>query len=126
MKRVLLVEPDQVIGEIVADYLQKHSKLIVDTATNAQDAVHAADQHTPALAIVELAMPRHNGIAFLHEFRSQSDWANVPIIIHSHVSSENLETAPAEWQRLGVVHYLYKPTTKLVDLSEVVRETLGI
>jgi DNA-binding response OmpR family regulator len=126
MKRVLLVEPDKVVGDMIAAYLHTNHGVQVDAAATAQDGVHAADEHTPDLVIVELGMSRHNGIAFLHEFRSQNDWVNIPVIIHSHISQDNLGLTRDEWQRLGVVKYLYKSTTSLARLSQVVSETLGL
>lgn len=115
-KRVLLVEPSSIVAPVIAKYLQK-SGYVVDVASSAQDAVHAADQAKPDVVVLELAMPRHNGFAFLQEFRSYQDWADIPVIIHSHLDVEEAALSKG-WKTLGAVDYLYKPNTSLLMLQK--------
>lgn len=122
-KRILLLEPDIPTSRIIREYLERSGAVIVDTAHSAQEAVHIADEHTPDIVIVELAIREHNGFAFLHEFRSYPEWAHIPVIVHSHLDVEEA-AASQHWKTLGAVDYFYKPNTTLKQLDTSVRSTL--
>lgn len=124
MKTVLLVEPERETADIIAQYVHKHRPdLAVAHASDAQSAVHMIDENTPNVVVVELAIPGHNGLAFLHEFRSYSDWIELPVIVHSHLPPESTLSS-AEIERLGIKKYLYKPTTSLAKLLTAIDECL--
>lgn len=125
MKTILLVEPNDKIAGLIKQALEDNSSLRIYHANSAQDAIHVADEHAPDLVILELAIPRHNGYAFLHEFRSHSDWADVPVIIHSHLAREEAAMA-ADWDNLGAVDYLYKPNTSLKQLNRAVAKAMDL
>lgn len=125
MKIILLVEPNDKIAGLIKQSLEDLAGVRVYHANTAQGAVHVADDHTPDLVILELAIPRHNGYAFLHEFRSHSDWAGVPVLVHSHLARDEAAMA-ADWDKLGAVDYLYKPTTTLVKLQRAVKKALNL
>lgn len=125
MKTVLLVDPDVQTAEIMKEFLESGGQVQVFTAISAQDGVHVADEHAPDLVILELAIPRHNGYAFLHEFRSYPDWAKVPVIVHSHLAADEAAMSTS-WKTLGAVEYFYKPTTTLKKLRTAVYETLNL
>lgn len=120
------MEPDRKTADMVAQYMHEHKLPAgIAHAVTAQEALKSADQHKPDLVILELAMPEHNGIAFLHEFRSYPDWSGVPVIIHSHLSQETARIPDGDLQRLHIVKYLYKPTTTLAKLHAVVLEAIA-
>jgi two-component system, OmpR family, KDP operon response regulator KdpE len=126
MKTILLVEPDRATADFIAEYMNTHKlKAGIAHASSAQEAVHLADTNKPNLVVLELAIPEHNGLAFLHEFRSYTDWKDVPIIIHSHISRDELQIPKDETERLGIVQHLYKPTTSLEKLRRVLIENLA-
>jgi DNA-binding response OmpR family regulator len=124
MHRVLLVEPDKSLADVIAKYLSNHA-LVVDVADDAQSAVIKADKTQPDIVVLELAMSKNNGIAFLQEFRSYSDWLHIPIIIYSRIPREDAGLSAADWQKQGVVNYLYKPTATLASLLNNISNSLN-
>lgn len=116
MKRVLLVEPDIILANTIIEYLLRKN-VAVQTAHDAQAAIVCADASRFDAVVLELAMPAHNGIEFLQEFRSYTDWKAIPIIIYSHIPREDTGLSVAEWHKYGVAGYLYKPTSSLARLS---------
>lgn len=112
-KHVLVIEPDMAQRLAIADVLTDAS-IILHFATSAQSAVAAADTNAPGVVILELALPGHNGIEFLHEFRSYPEWTTVPLIIFSQQLIED----KAVFKNLGNIIYLYKPTTSLATLKK--------
>lgn len=126
MKTILLVEPERKIADIIAQYFQQHAAgYVIAHAQSAQDAIRLADTQTPDMVILELSIPEHNGVAFLHEFRSYADWSSVPLIIHSHLPPDNLKISEQEQRLLGIAEYLYKPSTSLAKLHRVVEEVIA-
>lgn len=117
--KILLIEPDIQLGKIYCQYLEMAGHK-VDWTTSAQAALHKMDELKPSLVIVELQLPAHNGIEFLYEFRSYSDWQNIPVIIHSNVPPMLKAISPMLWEELGIAGYYYKPSTKLRDILQAV------
>ena len=92
---------------------------------SAQSAVFAADEITPDLVIMELQLIGHSGIEFLYEFRSYSEWQNIPVIVHTQVPpSEFSDSWTILKDTLRIEEYLYKPITTFSALSHSVRNCL--
>lgn len=115
---ILLIEPDQILAKTIRSYLSSMASVYV--SSDSQSAITAADQRRPDVIILELNMPQHNGVAFLQEFRSYTDWTRIPIIIYSHIPQSDTGLSEQEWAKLGIVSYLYKPTSSLQALSDAV------
>lgn len=119
--RILLVEPDHELGAVVCCFLAKEGH-IIDYHNTAQEAIRAADTNQPEVVVLELAIPVHNGVAFLHEFRSYADWANIPVIVYSHIAPESSGLHKKNWNLHGIREYLYKPTTRLKQLQKSISD----
>jgi DNA-binding response OmpR family regulator len=127
MANVLLIEPNRMLGQVYHRALKSagHS---VQTCATAQSAILAADECKPHVVVVELQLVLHSGVEFLYEFRSYADWQAVPVIAHSHVPvTEFGQRLNGIQQQLGIVEYLYKPTTSLTNLlASVQRATATV
>ncbi len=118
--KILLVEPDKVLASTYKQALTSAGHHVTMCA-GAQAAIIAADQIQPDVVVLELQLPGHSGVEFLHEFRSYSDWARVPAIVHTMVpAGEFAASWPLLRDRLGVTEYLYKPLTSLQRLLQTV------
>lgn len=123
-KRVLLVEPDVVLGEIFAKALEAKG-YVVERVAGAQEAVIAADDNRPDLVICELQLVGHSGIEFLYEFRSYADWQDIPVIVLSTVPPLEFNGSRIGLkEQLGVETYLYKPATSIAEMLRVVGEAI--
>jgi CheY-like chemotaxis protein len=123
---VLLLEPNTLLAYTYTQTLV-HGGFTVAPVTGAQAAIDAADKQPPDVVILELQLPMHSGIEFLHEFRSYPEWQHVPAIIHSTVPLVQLMTVEESLRRdLGVRAILYKPRTNLRQLLRIVREQLAM
>lgn len=115
--QILLIEPNQVLANQYANFLraQKHQIIL---AKGAQDAITQTDKQTPDVIVLELLLASHSGIEFLYEFRSYSEWQNVPVIIISRVPEREVANSTEVLKKLGVTDYLYKPETSLRRLAD--------
>ena len=112
---ILLIEPDKKLGATYKTALQHHGHT-VHWAAHAQDAVHAADTERPDIIVLELQLAAHNGIEFLHEFRSYSEWLTIPVILLTMVPPTSLQITQEIMNDFGIVRCLYKPATTLKQL----------
>ena len=119
--KVLLIEPDAKLAGIYKAALAQAGHA-VSHAASAQDAVHEADETHPDIIVLELQLAQHNGIEFIYEFRSYSEWQNVPIILLTMVTPHALGITTDMFRQLGITDCLYKPATNLRKLVDAVGE----
>lgn len=126
MAQILLIEPDRLLARTYEQALTNDGHHVAVCA-GAQDAIMAADKSRPDLVILELQLVEHSGIEFLYEFRSYSEWQEIPVLILSNVPPGEFTDS---WQilgkELGIDVYLYKPRTSLRRLLSTVREQLPV
>lgn len=120
MANILLLEPDNELANVYTRSL-KNAGHTIHTAKSAQMAIQVVDAQTIDLVVMELQLVRHNGIEFLYELRSYSDWQELPIIIQSYQSPDIMDNAVLR-NHIKISHYLYKPQTKNTDLLRAVQE----
>lgn len=126
MANVLLIEPDAVLGKTYRQALE-HAGHLVAVAQAAQPALNAAEDFGPDIVVLELQLATHNGVEFLHEFRSYSEWQDVPVIVHTNTAPHLLALVGEALRRdLGARAVLYKPRTSLRQLIRTVSDCLRV
>lgn len=113
--RILLVEPNRINANIYKSALAKSGHKIF-VAHQAESAIHLLDKHQVDLVVLELQLGDHNGVEFMYELRSYTEWHNLPIVVHSLVPEYQANLNADAKKSLGIVDYLYKPTTSLEKL----------
>ncbi|HSX27788.1 MAG TPA: response regulator [Patescibacteria group bacterium] len=120
-----MIEPNRLLARTYTKALELVGHNVM-WSNGAQQAVRIADGQKPDLVLLELQLVKHNGIAFLYEFRSYPDWQSVPVIIHSMVSPDNLQVNKEVYRRLGISAYLYKPQTSLKNLVSTIDQMFAL
>ncbi len=82
MKRVLLVEDDDAIAELVALILHE-SGYVVDRVSNVADALVSVHGDAPAAVLLDLTLPGMSGLSFLRTCRQSTTLASLPIALVS-------------------------------------------
>lgn len=102
---VLVVEDDDDMRTIVTDLLEYHGWNTVGAA-DGFDGLRKLQQHRPSLILLDLAMPRMDGVQFRAAQRQLADrrLASVPCLVVSAVHD-----APAYKSKLNAVDVLMKP-----------------
>src|SRR4051812_5002459 len=102
MAHILLLEPNTLLARTYTQVLIQAGHTVT-TARSAQQAIHAADQQSPDVVVLELQLPAHNGIEFLHEFRSYPEWQQVPAVVNTTLAPVMMQQfAPVLQRDLGV------------------------
>jgi len=126
MSNILFIEPNTLLAQAYTKGLRRDGH-IVNHVLGAQTGIHAADTQSPDLVILELELPGHNGVEFLHEFRSYMEWQEVPAILLTNLPPGRVgEPGDLAMQDLGIKAVLYKPKTTLQKLLRTVREQLAL
>ncbi len=123
--KILLVEPDQILGGAVQSALQDTNYDVVWKRT-AQTALDELDESSsgglPDLIILELQLGVHNGIEFLYEIASYPEWQHIPVIVHTINAKAQDEIFGASFEQLKVKAVLYKPKTSTMQLVQAVNQ----
>jgi two-component system, OmpR family, alkaline phosphatase synthesis response regulator PhoP len=102
VKHILVVDDEPRIAEIARDYLQR-AGYRVSTAANGVDALAAARTDRPDLVVLDLGLPRMNGLDVTRRLRQDSP---VPIIMLTARVDESDKLVGLE---LGADDYITKP-----------------
>lgn len=121
MAQILLLEPNPLLADMCQRKLTGLGHDVVWRQT-AEQGISALDEHKMDLIILEIQIPVHNGIEFLYEMRSYSDWLNVPVVLYTDVRP-SVEFQDA-FDRLKVIKWLYKPQTNLQELSRIITDII--
>jgi len=90
-------------------------------AANALEAMDMVDKHHPQAIILDIFMPGPNGIVLLHEIRSHSDLADIPIVVCTNSASDIPHGNLAQY---GVATVLDKTTMHPDDIVTAIRRVL--
>ena len=80
MTRILVVEDDRDIAELVDRYLQK-AGFSIELLSSGRDALKAIADRTPDLLILDLMLPHVDGLEICRSVRSDPRTATIPIIM---------------------------------------------
>lgn len=113
-KNILLVEDDYLDIIQVQRVLDKlNGNFNLHTAFNGKEALnilkgfsHDKLEKLPDLVLLDINMPKMNGIEFLQELRRTQEFHQLPVFI---ISTSYEDYDRAETEKLGIMGYILKP-----------------
>ena len=90
------------------------------TAIDGMDALDAIERVNPSVMIVDLEMPRMNGIELVQKLRNMNTYKNLPIFM---VTSRSMREHRAMAEKAGVSCYVTKPFSD-EDLLGMIHQSL--
>jgi DNA-binding response OmpR family regulator len=105
MTRVLVVEDDRDIAELVERYLQK-AGFSIELLSSGREALKAIAERTPDLLILDLMLPHVDGLEICRVVRSDPRTAAIPIIMLTARADESERIVGLE---IGADDYVAKP-----------------
>ncbi len=115
MAKILLIEDDTALREIIKFNLEKNSHDVLDT-DNANDALIFMEEIIPDIIILDLMLPGLKGEDFVRIVKSKKETKAVPLII---VSAKSDEDKIVELLKAGADDYLTKPFSIKILLSKI-------
>jgi diguanylate cyclase (GGDEF)-like protein len=118
-ERVLVADDDPDILVVVKVNFELDG-FEVDTAVDGEDALQKATANPPNAIVLDIMMPRMDGLTALHRLRSQASTANIPIIL---LTARGLPEDRVRGLELGADDYITKPFD-IIELAARVRAVL--
>lgn len=120
-KRILVVDDEATIREVVTACLKRLGGWEVLTATSGKDALHQAYTEAPDAIVLDVMMPEMDGFAFLQHLRSDPATQHIPVVLltaNSYLPDAHL------FPTLGVVLVISKPF-RPIDLVWQIAHVMG-
>jgi len=117
-KKVLVVDDDVEIVELISDILTRDGRFEIRTASSGYEAGMATEQFRPDLILLDYMLPDVNGNVVCQTIRSNPEFENTRIIIVSGViKQEEID----QLLKSGAQDFLKKPfsITELTDKVDV-------
>lgn len=117
---VLLVEDDPFMIGILSEKLSA-SGFNVALADDGEKAVQVFQETRPNVIVVDILLPKKNGIEVLRDIRALPEGKAVPAVVLSNVEEASYVR---DAQELGVKSYLIKANVQLPEIVEKIQEAL--
>ncbi len=118
---ILIVEDERSLSDAYQMILRK-SGYEVYAAYDGQEALTAVKEHPPTLILLDLRMPRMDGIEFLEHYNLLDEHPEVKVIVFSNY---DMQKEIDEAYRLGAERYILKAWASPKELLQVVENTLA-
>lgn len=113
---ILAVEDSATLRHIISNYIEEKPDYKLITAVDGLDALEKLKTITPSLIILDISMPRMNGLEFLKVIRKEDKYLDIPVII---TTSREEEAFKELAMQLNVDIYLKKPYDKTKLLNAI-------
>lgn len=119
-KKVLIVEDDNLLLVTLTHQFEDAGYTVV-SATNGEDGITQFEKENPDAVILDVMMPRKDGIEMLEEIRAKNPENTAPVIVLSNANDMDY-IARAMGQ--GAVAYLLKSDRQIDSVVRLVEEKL--
>lgn len=120
-KTILIIEDDQALLKALVEKFT-HEGFSVLEAHNGEEGLGKSLQEQPDIILLDIVMPKMDGITMLEKLREDSWGKNAKVILLTNLSSSE---KISEAINLGSYKYLVKTDWKIKDVVEKVREELN-
>jgi PAS domain S-box-containing protein len=118
--RILVVDDIPDTLELLSNWLEVQGFKTIQ-ARNGQQALDMATVHKPDLILLDVMMPKMDGIETCRQLKTRPQTANIPVIL---VTAKDPSDARADGMMAGAVDYITKPIN-LQDLTNRVEAALS-
>lgn len=121
MSKVLVAEDDKFLKQVYINKLPKEG-FEVELATDGETALEKVKSFKPDLIILDIMMPKMNGLEVLEKLKESPEYKNIPVIITSNLDKNNDVKKGLD---LGAVDYMIKSDVSINDIVDNIRKHLS-
>jgi DNA-binding response OmpR family regulator len=121
MKKMLIIEDDQIVGNIYRHKFQVEG-FQVALATDGEAGLTAVKEFKPDVVILDLMLPKLNGVEILKKMRADAATKPIPVIV---LSNAYLSSLVQEAWKAGANHCMIKASCTPRQLVELVNRTIA-
>lgn len=120
MQKILIVEDERMLNDAYRLILNKEGYKVF-TAFNGEEALAVTKKVEPDLILLDLRMPKMNGIEFLKEYQLSQRHPHTKVIVFSNL---DMQREIDEAYDLGAQKYMLKAWASPKELAKLVADTL--
>jgi len=121
-KKILIVEDEKILSEMYTEKFTQAGFLVI-LAPEAENGLEVAKKEKPDLIILDILLPKGDGISFLQKMREEPDLSMTPVVVFSNFDDPATKKAAF---RLGVKEYLIKTNYTPHQIIEKIKEILSV
>ncbi len=121
MIKIVVAEDDKLISDSLCDAL-KSQGYEVTAAYDGEAALAKIKEIMPDLALLDIMMPKMDGISVLQGMRSDSATAQIPVIVLTNLG--DIDTI-SKIVRAGAADYLLKSDQSVDNVMQKIKEVLA-
>lgn len=118
MKKILIIEDEKILVEMYKSKLEANNFEVI-SAFSSEEGIEILRKEKPDLVILDILLPKENGITFLEKIEKMKIISDVRIIVFSNY--DDPETRKKAF-KLGVEDYLIKTQFTPREFLEKVKE----
>lgn len=119
--RILIIEDEKMLAEMYKERFAK-ANFKVDLALTAEEGFKILRKKKPDLILLDILLPRDNGIQFLKKISKSLKFSKIPVIIFSNYDDPK---AKAEALNLGAKEYLIKTAYTPKEIIKKIKRYLS-
>ncbi|OGG02807.1 hypothetical protein A2W14_07345 [Candidatus Gottesmanbacteria bacterium RBG_16_37_8] len=121
MTKILIIEDDPLMLRMYQKIF-KFEGFEVEIATNGEEGIEKTRSYKPTLILLDIMMPKMNGLQVLEKLKSEPDLKKIPVIMLTNLAgSQDAEKALG----LGAVKYIVKSEFDPKQVTNMVKEILA-
>lgn len=121
MKKILVIDDDETFQKAISAKLELLTYSVI-LASDGEEGLLKTLSEKPDLILLDIKMPKLDGIGFLKKLRANNDAPKIPILITSNLSAID---KISEGVALGVKGYIIKSDETLDTISKAVASALN-
>lgn len=119
MKKILIAEDEISLLEMFSSIVENSGNYKIIKAIDGEDAIKKIIEDYPDIILLDIMMPKKDGIDVLIDLKSNPKTKNIPVIILSNISDKTQIEKALE---LGACDYLVKSDIHLKDISNIINK----
>lgn len=117
VKKILLIEDEKILIDLYRDGFTE-AGFEMSVSLTAEEGLEAAKKEKPDLIILDILLPRGNGIFFLEHFKKDPKIRSIPVVVLSNLDDPETRKKAL---KLGVKDYLIKTDYTPHELIEKIK-----
>lgn len=118
--KILIIEDEEVLRKVLREKFEKE-RFAVDVAVDGERALDVARTFAPDLILLDIMLPKKDGLTVLAALRDDPECAHVPVIMLSNLGDDEKITRALS---LGAVDYLVKTQHPINEVVEKAKNYL--
>ncbi len=118
---ILLVEDDEMLHAMYTQKFQKEGYEVLSTY-NGAEGIQMADEHQPAVILLDIIMPKMDGFVALKKIKKNEKTKEIPVILLTNLGQEE---DIRKGKELGATDYFIKANHTPQEVVDKVKEVLA-